>query len=139
MGWGEKRGNISRSGGAAEGKGGPGLPHISHPGAALLGPSSARGVRHIAVLPVNHRVGSALRGGGLEVGASPITHSLTLGNTPEPQFPSGELVSPLSFAHQSLPARQTPLWLCRCSIAPSTPPNISTHPKGPSTTHGVQP
>lgn len=107
MGWGEKRGNISGSGEAAKRKGGPGPQHISLPeGAALLGPLSAPGVTHIGVLPINHRVGSPLRGDGLGVGANPITHSLTLGNTPEPQFPPSELVSPSSFAHPSLPVGQ---------------------------------
>lgn len=120
-------------------------PKISHPGkTALLGPSSAPGLRPIGVLPVNRRVVSSLRGDRLGMGASPITHLLTSGNTPGPRLPSRELdATPPPFAHPipSLPAGQTHFWPCGCSAPPQHPPhaNRSTHPQGPSTTPRVQP
>lgn len=143
---GEKRGNISRSGGLQRGKGDLNYPHtppkISHPGRAALLGSSAPELRCIGVLPGNHGVVSALGGEGLGMGASHTTHSLPLGNTPGPQVPSCELD-----ATTPPGPGQTHRWLRRCSARPQHPPlhaNSSAHPPraqhitpSPGTTYSV--
>ena len=91
---------------------------------------------------MNRKVVSSLRCDGPEMGASPITHSLTLGNTPGPQLPSCELgVTPLLLPIPALHAGQTHLWLRRRSAHPQHlhHANMSAQPQGPHTTHRVQP